>query len=139
MFTKFQWRRAEIFDVIQTVDSQKLARRLDAEQKPLDVMIEVKLSAEEAKAGAAPDEVPALVEAIRGCSHLRLAGLMTMPPWSDNAELSRPYFTKLRALSEANGLKQLSMGMSHDLEVAIEEGATMVRIGTALFGPRKKA
>jgi pyridoxal phosphate enzyme (YggS family) len=130
---------AEIFDVIQTVDSQKLARRVDAEQKPLDVMIEVKLSAEEAKAGAAPDEVPALVEAIRGCADLRLLGLMTMPPWSDNAELSRPYFTKLRALSEANGLKQLSMGMSHDLEVAIEEGATMVRIGTALFGPRKKA
>lgn len=130
---------AEIFDVIQTVDTQKLARRLDAEQKPLDVMIEVKLSAEEAKAGAAPEEVPALVEAIQGCAHLRLLGLMTMPPWSDDAEPSRPYFAKLRALADANGLKHLSMGMSHDLEVAIEEGATMVRIGTALFGPRKKA
>jgi PLP dependent protein len=130
---------AEIFDVIQTVDSQKLARRLDAEQKPLDVMIEVKLSSEEAKAGAAPADLPALVEAIRGCAHLRLLGLMTMPPWSDDAEPSRPYFAKLRALAEANGLKHLSMGMSHDLEVAIEEGATMVRIGTALFGPRKKA
>jgi PLP dependent protein len=130
---------AEVFDVIQTVDTQKLARRLDAERKPLDVMIEVKLSAEEAKAGAAPEEVPALVEAIQGCAHLRLLGLMTMPPWSDDAEPSRPYFAKLRALAEANGLKHLSMGMSHDLEVAIEEGATMVRIGTALFGPRKKA
>ena len=130
---------AEIFDVIQTVDTQKLARRLDAEQKPLDVMIEVKLSAEEAKAGAAPGEVPALVEVIRECPHLRLLGLMTMPPWSDDAEPSRPYFAKLRALADANGLKQLSMGMSHDLEVAIEEGATIVRIGTALFGPRKKA
>jgi PLP dependent protein len=130
---------AEIFDVIQTVDTQKLARRLDAEQKPLDVMIEVKLSAEEAKAGAAPEEVPALVEAIQGCAHLRLLGLMTMPPWSDDAEPSRPYFAKLRALAHANGLQHLSMGMSHDLEVAIEEGATMVRIGTALFGPRKKA
>ena len=130
---------AEIFDVFQTVDTQKLARRLDAEQKPLDVMIEVKLSAEEAKAGAAPGEVPALVEVIRGCPHLRLLGLMTMPPWSDDAEPSRPYFAKLRALADANGLKQLSMGMSHDLEVAIEEGATIVRIGTALFGPRKKA
>ena len=129
---------AEIFAVIQTVDSQKLARRLDAEQKPLDVMIEVKLSSEEAKAGAAPEEVPALVEVIRGCAHLRLLGLMTMPPWSDDAEPSRPYFARLRALADANGLKQLSMGMSHDLEVAIEEGATMVRIGTALFGPRKK-
>jgi pyridoxal phosphate enzyme (YggS family) len=130
---------AEIFDVIQTVDTQKLARRLDAEQKPLDVMIEVKLSAEEAKAGASPEEVPALVEAIRSCAHLRLLGLMTMPPWSDDAEPSRPYFAKLRALAKANGLQHLSMGMSHDLEVAIEEGATMVRIGTALFGPRKKA
>jgi len=130
---------AAAFDVIQTVDSQKLARRLDSEQKPLDVMIEVKLSDEQAKAGAAPDEVPALVEAIRACPHLRLLGLMTMPPWSDDAEPSRPYFARLRALAEANGLNQLSMGMSHDLEVAIEEGATMVRIGTALFGPRKKA
>ena len=130
---------AEIFDVIQTVDTQKLARRLDAEQKPLDVMIEVKLSSEEAKAGASPEEVPALVEVIRGCAHLRLLGLMTMPPWTDDAEPSRPYFARLRALADANGLKQLSMGMSHDLEVAIEEGATIVRIGTALFGPRKKA
>jgi pyridoxal phosphate enzyme (YggS family) len=130
---------AEIFDVIQTVDTQKLARRLDSEQKQLDVMIEVKLSPEEAKAGAAPEEVPALVEAIRGCPRLRLLGLMTMPPWSDDAETSRPYFAKLRTLADANGLTQLSMGMSHDLEVAIEEGATMIRIGTALFGPRKKA
>ena len=78
------------------------------------------------------------MEAIRGCAHLRLLGLMTMPPWSDDAEFSRPYFAKLRALADANGLAQLSMGMSHDLEVAIEEGATMVRIGTALFGPRRK-
>jgi pyridoxal phosphate enzyme (YggS family) len=129
---------AEIFGVIQTVDSQKLARRLDAEQKQLDVLIEVKLSEEDAKAGAAPGEVPALVEAIRDCAHLRLLGLMTMPPWSDDAEPSRPYFARLRTLAEANGLKHLSMGMSHDLEVAIEEGATMVRIGTALFGPRIK-
>jgi pyridoxal phosphate enzyme (YggS family) len=129
---------AQIFDVIQTVDTAKLARRLDAERKQLDVMIEVKLSEEEAKAGVSPEEVPALVEAIRACSHLNLLGLMTMPPWSDDAELSRPYFTKLRALADANGLRQLSMGMSHDLEVAIEEGATMVRIGTALFGARKK-
>jgi len=131
-------KAAEIFDVIQTVDSAKLAERLNAEQKPLEVMIEVKLSSEEAKAGVEPEAVPALVEAIRTSSHLRLLGLMTMPPWSDDAEPSRPYFAKLRALAEANGLRQLSMGMSHDLEVAIEEGATMVRIGTALFGPRKK-
>jgi pyridoxal phosphate enzyme (YggS family) len=131
-------KAAEIFDVIQTIDSSKVARRLDSEQKQLDVMIEVKLSGEEAKAGAEPEEVPQLVEAIRGCAHLRLLGLMTMPPWSDDAEPSRPYFAKLRALADANGLTELSMGMSHDLEVAIEEGATMVRVGTALFGPRRK-
>ncbi len=131
-------KAAEIFDVIQTVDTPKLARRLDEEGRNLDVMIEVKLSPEEAKAGASPEDVPGLVEAIRRCTHLNLLGLMTMPPWSDNAEVSRPYFSKLRALADTNHLAHLSMGMSHDLEVAIEEGATMVRIGTALFGPRKK-
>jgi pyridoxal phosphate enzyme (YggS family) len=138
-------KAAEIFDVIHTVDSSKLARRLDAEAGPagvrsgIDVLIEVKLSSEPAKAGASPGDVPALVEAIRGCQHLRLLGLMTMPPWSDDAEPSRPYFARLRDLAAQNGLQHLSMGMSHDLEVAIEEGATMVRVGTALFGPRKKA
>jgi len=131
-------KAVEIFHVIQTVDSGKLARRLNEEEKPLDVMIEVKLSPEEAKSGAAPEEIPALVETIRGCAHLRLLGLMTMPPWSDDAEQSRPYFAQLRELAVANRLPHLSMGMSHDLEVAIAEGATIVRIGTALFGPRKK-
>lgn len=131
-------KAAEIFDVIQTVDSVKLAHRLDENQRPLDVMIEVKLSPEEAKAGADPEQLPALVEGIRACPHLRLRGLMTMPPWSEDAEQSRPYFTRLRTLAGQNQLPELSMGMSHDLEVAIEEGATMVRIGTALFGPRRK-
>jgi PLP dependent protein len=131
-------KAAEIFDTIQTVDTAKLARRLDDEHRPLDVMIEVKLSAEQAKAGADPGEVPALIQSIRACPHLRLLGLMTMPPWSDDAELSRLYFARLRALAEENRLTHLSMGMSHDLEVAIEEGATMVRVGTALFGPRRK-
>jgi hypothetical protein len=98
----------------------------------------VKLSAEESKTGAAPEDLPALVEAIRGCINLRLLGLMTMPPWSADAEKSRPYFARLRCLAETYGLPHLSMGMSHDLEVAIQEGATMVRVGTALFGPRKK-
>ncbi|MGA2215552.1 MAG: YggS family pyridoxal phosphate-dependent enzyme [Bryobacteraceae bacterium] len=136
-------KAAEIFDVIHTVDSAKLARRLNAEldQAPgrgLDVLIEVKLSGEPSKAGVAPGDVAALVDAIRECRHLRLLGLMTMPPWSDDAEPSRPYFARLRELAAQNGLKHLSMGMSHDLEVAIEEGATMLRVGTALFGPRKK-
>jgi PLP dependent protein len=132
---------AQIFDVIHTVDSAKIARRLDADAAAppsIDVLIEVKLSTEPAKAGVAPGEVPALAEAIRGCAHLRLLGLMTMPPWSDDGEHSRPYFARLRELAGQNGLKHLSMGMSHDLEVAIEEGATIVRVGTALFGPRKK-
>jgi len=136
-------KAAEIFGVIHTVDSAKLARRLNAEldQAPgrgLDVLIEVKLSGEPSKAGVAPGDVAALVDAIRECRHLRLLGLMTMPPWSDDAEPSRPYFARLRELAAQNGLKHLSMGMSHDLEVAIEEGATMLRVGTALFGPRKK-
>jgi PLP dependent protein len=133
-------KAAEIFDVIHTVDSAKIARRLDGDARGagIEVLIEVKLSTEPAKAGVAPGEVPALVEAIRGCPHLRLLGLMTMPPWSDDAEKSRPYFARLRELAGQNGLQHSSMGMSHDLEVAIEEGATMVRVGTALFGPRSK-
>jgi pyridoxal phosphate enzyme (YggS family) len=132
-------KAAELFEVIETVDSAKLARRLNDSGKALDVMIEVKLSDEEAKHGAAADEVPALVESIRSCPHLNLLGLMTMPPWTDEAEPSRPYFRKLCALAEQNHLPCLSMGMSHDFEVAIEEGATHIRIGTALFGRRKRA
>ena len=132
-------RATELFDVIQTIDSAKLARRLNESGKLLEVMIEVKLSEEEAKYGCAPDDLPALIEAIRGQPNLTLRGLMTMPPWSDDPEPSRPYFRKLRLLAETHGLTGLSMGMSHDLETAIEEGATIVRIGTALFGSRKKA
>jgi pyridoxal phosphate enzyme (YggS family) len=131
-------RAAEIFDTIQTVDSAKLARRLNESNKPLDVMLEVKLSTEQAKAGAAPEEIAELAAAVRECPNLQLLGLMTMPPWSDDQEQSRPYFRRLRELGEAHGLLQLSMGMSHDLEAAIEEGATMVRVGTALFGRRRK-
>lgn len=129
---------AELFDVIQTVDSDKLARRLSETGKPMEVMIEVKLSEEESKYGCAPQNVPALVEAIRALPALTLKGLMTMPPWSDDAELARPYFRTLAALGRQVGVEGLSMGMSNDLEVAIEEGSTMVRVGTALFGRRKK-
>ncbi len=127
-------KASEMFDVIQTVDSAKLAGRLEG---PLEVMLEVKLSEEESKHGAAPEELEALVAAVRGTPGLTLTGLMTMPPWSDDAEVARPYFRKLRGLAEKYGVGQLSMGMSHDLEVAIEEGSTMVRVGTALFGSRK--
>ena len=129
----------DLFQVIETVDSEKLARRLDQVGAPLEVMIEVKLSEEESKAGAAPQGLPALIDTIRKCPNLRLTGLMTMPPWSDDPEQTRPYFRKLAALARTHGLPKLSMGMSHDLEAAIEEGATHVRVGTALFGPRPKA
>lgn len=131
-------RAAELFHCIQTVDSPKLARRLDEAGRALDVMLEVKLSPEQAKSGVAPKELPALIQAVRACPNLRLLGLMTMPPWSDNPEDSRPCFLRLRALAEEHQLPHLSMGMSHDLEVAIEEGATFVRVGTALFGRRKE-
>jgi pyridoxal phosphate enzyme (YggS family) len=130
-------RAAELFQCIQTVDSEKLARRLDAVNKPLDVMLEVKLSHEEAKSGADPSELSDLIAAIKSFANLTLRGLMTMPPWSDDPEVSRPYFRRLRELAREHGLAQLSMGMSHDLEAAIEEGATHVRVGTALFGRRK--
>lgn len=131
-------RASELFQVIQTVDSAKLARRLDGFGQALEVMIEVKLSPEEAKAGADPAELPALAAAIRECPHLRLTGLMTMPPWSDDPEASRPCFRELARLARELDLPRLSMGMSHDFEAAIEEGATHVRVGTALFGRRVK-
>ena len=127
-------KAAEMFQVIQTVDSAKLARRLEL---PMEVMIEVKLSEEESKHGAGPEELGLLIDAIATVPWLRLTGLMTMPPWSEDAEVARPYFRRLRGLAEEHGLTGLSMGMSHDLEVAIEEGSTMVRVGTALFGSRK--
>jgi pyridoxal phosphate enzyme (YggS family) len=131
-------KAVELFHTVQTVDSAKLARRLNEAGKTLDVMLEVKLSGEENKSGAAPDELPGLIDAVRACSNLRLLGLMTMPPWSDDPEPSRPYFRRLRELAGQHGLTNLSMGMSHDLETAIEEGATHVRVGTALFGKRRK-
>jgi pyridoxal phosphate enzyme (YggS family) len=149
-------KAVELFRVIQTVDSAKLARRLNeaaspepgatpgpagsdpAGESPLEVMLEVKLSAEQAKSGADPAELTALIAAVRDCSNLRLAGLMTMPPWSDDPEVSRPYFRRLQEVAQQHGLRGLSMGMSHDLEAAIEEGATCVRVGTALFGKRQK-
>ncbi len=132
-------KAAELFHVIQTVDSAKLVRRLAETGKNLELLIEVKLSHEEAKAGAEPETIGEIVEAATAFSNVRLAGLMTMPPWSDEAEPSRPYFIRLRKLAEEHKLPKLSMGMSHDFEVAIEEGATYIRVGTALFGPRRKA
>jgi PLP dependent protein len=131
-------KAAQLFSSIDSIDSTKLALRLNAESLPLDVMIEVKLSEEEAKSGAGPADVAAIVDAIRSSGHLKLVGLMTVPPWSEDAETSRPYFARLREIAGRYGIPGLSMGMSNDLEVAIEEGATWVRVGTALFGRRKK-
>jgi PLP dependent protein len=132
-------RAAELFHVIETVDAPKVARRLDEAGRPLEVMIEVKLSGEASKSGADPAALPELIEVLRGLRNLRVSGLMTMPPWSDDPEVSRPYFQRLRRLAEEYRLPHLSMGMSHDFEAAIEEGATHIRVGTALFGSRKHA
>jgi pyridoxal phosphate enzyme (YggS family) len=129
---------ATLFRVIQTVDSEKLARRLDGMGQKIEVMIEVKLSEEDSKVGAAPETLDVLIPAVKTCTNLTLTGLMTMPPWSDDAEQTRPYFRRLAEQARKHGLPKLSMGMSHDLEAAIEEGATHIRIGTALFGPRRK-
>ena len=131
-------RAAELFQSIQTVDTVKLARRLDELGRRLEVMLEVRLSEEDAKSGAAPEDLPALVDAVRSCANLNLTGLMTMPPWSLDPEPSRRYFARLRELGQQLSLPCLSMGMSNDFEVGIEEGATHIRIGTALFGPRRK-
>ncbi|NDJ12715.1 MAG: YggS family pyridoxal phosphate-dependent enzyme [Acidobacteriia bacterium] len=131
-------KASQFFQTIDSVDSVKLARRLDAEGIPLDITVEVKLSHEESKTGADAAGLVDIVEAVRTSQNLRLKGLMTVPPWSEDVELSRPYFAKLRELAARHAIQELSMGMSHDLEVAIEEGATWVRVGTALFGKRKK-
>ena len=132
-------RATELFQVIQTVDSPKLARRIDEQTaRPLEVFLEVKLSGEDAKHGTAAADLPALIDAVRACPRLQLQGLMTMPPWSEDQEHSRPYFRRLRELAHAHGLPSLSMGMSNDFAAAIEEGATHIRVGTALFGKRIK-
>jgi hypothetical protein len=131
-------KAVQLFSSIDSIDSAKLVNRLDAEGTALDAMIEVKLSPEESKSGAAVEDVSAIAEAIRSSQRLKLTGLMTVPPWSEDAELSRPYFARLRELAGDYGIPELSMGMSNDMEVAIEEGATWVRVGTALFGRRRK-
>lgn len=133
---------ASFFHCIHSIDSSALAkaleRQLAASSPPrrLDVLVEVNTSGEAAKYGVAPDAAPALVEAIRQLPHLRVTGLMTMAPVVDDPNQARPFFSRLRALRDALGLPQLSMGMSQDYDVAIEEGATMVRVGTAIFGTR---
>ncbi len=126
-----------LFDVIQTVDSLKIARRLNEQtERRLDVFLELKLTDEVTKSGLSEEQLPAVKEFVESCESLHLRGLMGMPPWSEDPEKTRPYFRRLREAAERLGLQGLSMGMSHDLEVAIEEGATLVRVGTAIFGKR---
>jgi pyridoxal phosphate enzyme (YggS family) len=124
---------------VETVDSLRLADALDhAEEGPgvLPVLIQVNVAREPQKAGCEPDALPELIAHVRSLPSLRLDGLMTVPPASDDPEAARPYFKALRDLAAEHALEALSMGMSADLEVAIEEGATLVRVGTAIFGAR---
>ncbi len=138
-------KAAEIFHTIETVDSLKTAERLDAAAKSLGkmlpILIEVKLSPEEAKHGLPPDALPLFLDSLAPLANLTVRGLMTVPPWSEDPEIARPYFQHLRRLRDENierypTLTELSMGMSNDFRVAVEEGSTIVRVGTAIFGKR---
>jgi hypothetical protein len=138
-------RAAELFHAIDTLDSLKTGQRLSeaaqAHNKTLPVLIEVKLSPEDSKHGLEPEDLPGLLAALAPLPNLKLSGLMTVPPWSEDAETARPYFQRLRRLRDENlaacpTLTELSMGMSNDFQVAIEEGSTTIRLGTAIFGKR---
>ncbi len=142
-------RAAKLFDCIHTLDTVTLAERLErgcAEEgrDELRVFVQIDLAGEASKSGAAVDVVPSIVETIRACRHLNLVGLMTLPPFFEDPEGVRPYFRRLREMRDElrargvfkTGEGELSMGMSHDYEVAVEEGSTMVRVGTAIFGAR---
>jgi len=129
---------AEMFDWIHSVDRMEVVDKLaKSTTKPLSILIEVKLHDEPSKSGADASQLSTLVDAIRKYDNLKLQGLMSVPPFLENPEDVRPYFRKLRVLAADYGLPHLSMGMTHDFEVAIEEGATMVRVGTGLFGKRQ--
>ncbi|HEX8282166.1 MAG TPA: YggS family pyridoxal phosphate-dependent enzyme [Pyrinomonadaceae bacterium] len=146
-------RAARLFDLIHSVDSAALVTRLErlcAEdgRDRLDVLVQVDLAGEETKSGAAEAELPAVFEALKSCERVRCRGLMTLPPFFEDAERVRPYFRRLRELRDEwrgrgafesgddGSAGELSMGMSHDFEVAVEEGATLVRVGTSVFGAR---
>jgi pyridoxal phosphate enzyme (YggS family) len=142
-------RAVQLFDVIHSLDSPALAQRLERvcqeeQRQELPVLIQVNFGGEKTKTGIDPAELPQLLEALAECQRLRLTGLMTLPPFFENPDCSRPFFKALRELrDEMKGAGrfgdehgELSMGMSHDFEVAIEEGATIVRVGTAIFGER---
>lgn len=136
----------ELFDCIHTVDSPGLAVEINKKaKKPIDILMQVNISGEKTKSGIAPDKAVELARSISGLKNLRLRGLMAIPPLFENPEQTRPFFVTLRRLAERINrqhipgifLRDLSMGMSADFDVAIEEGATMVRVGSAIFGPRE--
>jgi len=131
---------ARLFDWVQSVDRLELAAELDRRARALgrtvDVLIEVNVGEESQKSGVRPGEIKSLLDALAGSSGIRIRGLMAIPPAAPDPEQTRPHFRRLRELRDAAGLEHLSMGMSADFEAAVEEGATMVRIGTAIFGPR---
>lgn len=127
----------ENFDCVHSVDRMELALKLNQfALSRLAVLIEVELGDEATKSGVSESELPQLLEELKACKRLEVQGLMAIPPFHENAEESRSYFARLRNLAGKFELAQLSMGMSHDFHVAVEEGATMVRVGTALFGAR---
>jgi hypothetical protein len=138
---------ASLFAVVETVDRPKIARALDRHArelgKELGVLLQVNVSGEPQKSGCSPEEAEALAQEVAELPGLRLMGLMTMPPFFDQPERARPYFARLRELAQRlarnlppGSMDELSMGMSGDFEVAIAEGATLVRVGTAIFGAR---
>ena len=142
-------RAVKLFDCIHALDSVDLAERLDrlcvAEgREELQALIQIDLGGEKTKTGVEPRELPELLTAVGNCQRVRLIGLMTLPPYFENPDCARPYFKALRELRDelqtqrhfGEHAGELSMGMSHDFEIAIEEGATMVRVGTAIFGER---
>jgi PLP dependent protein len=145
-------KAAPAFTCIHSVDSLDLLQKLDAgaaerpsDAPPLELLVQVDLAGETTKFGAPPEETERIVRAADSVRHVRLTGLMLIPPWNEDAEVTRPWFIRLRELRDrllergatARSLRHLSMGMSHDFEAAIEEGATIVRVGTAIFGKRE--
>jgi pyridoxal phosphate enzyme (YggS family) len=141
MIGNLQRRKArqavELFDCVDSVDRVALAetlnRRCEEVGERLPVLIEVNTSGEATKHGLSPDELPAALDVIRNLEYIEPKGLMTMAPFEADPEATRPVFVELRTLAERHGLRELSMGMSNDFEVAVEEGATQVRVGTTLF------
>ena len=142
-------RAVTLFDYLHSLDSLELARRLERVcteegRDEFPVLVQIKLGGEESKTGIDPGELPDLLEEIKSYKRLKLIGLMILPPYFENPDCARPFFKTLRELRDELKLKghfgdlpgELSMGMSHDFEIAIEEGATMVRVGTAIFGER---